>query len=107
MDRCALKVLLLVLIGWYLAGPVAESLDHWDDIRAETGDIARSAGGAVTFVMAGIALAIALLRRLKVRCAFLARAFRGRLEPGFSHWSFPGVVTITSASHSPPVPLRI
>jgi hypothetical protein len=107
MNRRGLKFLLLVLIGWYLAGPVAETLDHWDGIRAETADIARSAGGAVTFVMGGVAVAIALLRQLKARCAFSARALSGRSEPAFSPLPMPVVATLTSASHSPPVPLRI
>lgn len=107
MKRRSLKLVLLALIGWYIAGPVAEAIDRWDDIRAETGDIARSAGGSVTFVMAGVALAMALLSRLKARCAFMARSPRGRFEATFSSLPLCAPVTIASASHSPPIPLRI
>ena len=107
MNRRALKFLLLVLMGWYVAGPLAEAVDHWDDVQSEIGDIARSAGGAVTVVMAGVALAIALLRCLKARCEFLARVFRGRFDLPFAPVSLPAVITLVSPSHSPPVPLRV
>lgn len=107
MKRSGLKFLLLVLIGWYVAGPVAETLDRWDGALADTADVARSAGGAMTLVIGGIAVALTLLRQLKARCAFRARALPGASEPASLPLWLPAGITLASVSHSPPVPLRI
>lgn len=107
MKRRGLKFLLLVLIGWYVAGPVAETLDHWDSVLAETADTARCAGGAMTLVIGGIAVALSLLRQLKARCAFRARALPGPSQPALSPLWLPGGITLASVYHSPPVPLRV
>jgi hypothetical protein len=107
MNKRALKFLLLVLIGWYVAGPVVETLDHWDGVLAETADVARCAGGAMTLVIGGIAVALTLLRQLKARCAFRARVLPGPSEPASLPLWIPAGITLASVSHSPPVPLRI
>ena len=107
MKRRGLKLLLLILLGWYVAGPVVETVDCWDDLRAEICDIAHSAGGLVTLVVAGVSLGMLLFRKWRERCSLLAKAFQG----WFESVSLPALLTlavsVAPVSPSPPPPLRI
>lgn len=107
MKGWGLKLILAFLLGWYVVGPLVETVDFWDDLRAEMRDIARSAGGLVTLVLAGVSVAIALHRQLKARNSSFSRSIRGCIPalpfPSFS----PSNSTVESFAHSPPSPLRI
>ena len=107
MKRRSLKFLLALLLGWYVLGPLVETVDFWDDLRAELSDIARSAGGSVTLVVAWAAFTIILLRKLRERCSSLAMAIQGRFQSLPFRMFLPFAATVAALSHSPPSPLRI
>ena len=107
MRRRAAKLLVLLWLGWYLSGPLAQFVDSWDSPQEEIGDIARSAGGGVTLLGGVICFGIALFRRWRERCLHLARAVRRlRLSVGFKPPIFRPLTPSLSV-HSPPLPLRI
>jgi hypothetical protein len=101
------KILLLLWLGWFVSGPVAEMIDSWDSPRDEMQDAVRDAGGLATLFAAGLCFALAELRRTQDRLKYLAR-FNGRrfssliLKP-------PTSLPFEAAAfaHSPPTPLRI
>jgi len=107
MRRRIMKLLVLLWLGWYLSGPLAQFVDSWDSPQEEIGDIARSAGGVVTLLAGVICFGIALFRRWRDGCLHLARAVRRlRLSVGFKPPIFRAL-TPSLAVHSPPLPLRI
>jgi len=107
MRRRIMKLLVLLWLGWYLSGPLAQFVDSWDSPQEEIGDIARSAGGVVTLLAGVICFGIALFRRWRDGCLHLARAVRRlRLSVGFKPPIFRAL-TPSVAVHSPPLPLRI
>src|SRR5262245_15016924 len=57
MKRLALKGLIFLWLGWYLSGPIVETIDTWDSPQNEMQDVLFNAGGAITLI------ALALLRR--------------------------------------------
>jgi hypothetical protein len=108
MKRRALRVAILLWLGWYLSGPLCETFDFWDPPQAEVHDIERSAGGVVTLVATIFCFAIFVIRKWRERCLFLA----GALWSGFLPLTFylpASTLPVTPASsHSPPLsPLRI
>lgn len=108
MKGCALKIAVLIWLGWYLSGPVCETFDFWDPPRAEFHDIKRNAGGYVTLIAAAFCIAVFFIRKWRDRCSFLPGVLRSSvLPPAFHAWAF--VIPSTPASaHSPPLsPLRI
>lgn len=107
MQRWYLKVVLALLLGWYFVGPLVETVDRWDSLGAEIQDIARSAGGSVTLVLAGFVVGVILLRVLTARCSSLARSFQGRFHPEPFRSLTPFATVVELLSHSPPSPLRI
>ncbi len=108
MKRRALRIAVLLWLGWYLTGPLCETFDYWDPPRAEVHDIQRNAGGAVTLVAAILGFAIILIRKWRQRCSFLPGVVCGLLLPLiFCLLDFAASATPAS-SHSPPLlPLRI
>lgn len=108
MKRRSIKLLVIILMGWYFVGPLVEFVDWWDGPRAEVFDIARCAGGLVTFAVAGFAFAVLLVRKWRERRSSLARVLRGYFVPfNFYLPIFAGPIAPAS-SHSPPLlPLRI
>lgn len=108
MKRRALRIAVLLWLGWYLSGPVCETFDFWDPPRAEVHDIERSAGGMATLVAAIACIAVFLIRKWRERCSFLARGLESCVScltfylPAFTAPAAP------ASSHSPPaLPLRI
>jgi hypothetical protein len=107
VKRRLLRILVLVWLGWYISGPACEAVDFWDSPREEMHDVMRSAGGAATLVAAIFCFGILLFRKWRERYSLLARALRGRFLPlAFLLPRFT-LLTASSPSPSPPVPLRI
>ncbi len=108
MRRQALRIAILIWLGWYLCGPVCETFDFWDPPRAEMHDIKRNAGGYVTLVAAIFCFAIFLIRKWRERCSFLPGALRGCFLPLIIYLPIFAVPATPASSHSPPLlPLRI
>ncbi len=107
MKPQGMRLLVLLWLGWYLSGPLCQTVDFWDSPQEEMGDIARSAGGAVTLIAAAVCFGIVLVRKLRQRCTYLARTVRGRILPLTLRPRLFLRVTLPAPSHSPPVPLRI
>jgi len=107
MKHRGLKLILALLLGWHVVGPLVDAVDFWDDLQAEMRDIARSAGGLVTLVLAGVSVAMALHRQLKMRNSSFLRSLRGCIAaPAFRPFR-SSIPTVKSFAHSPPSPLRI
>jgi hypothetical protein len=108
MKRRCLRILVLLWLGWYLCGPLAETIDCWDSPQEEAKDIARDAGGIVTILAAAFSITISLARKICERCLRPPKTF----QQLFTHLIFEirsfTAVTIPRPAHSPPpVPLRI
>ena len=71
MSGRFLRVLFLIWLCWYLAGPLFETFDFWDTPQEEMTDIASSASGALIWAAAGVSFGILLLRRLCQCCSAL------------------------------------
>ena len=108
MTQRALRLLILFWLGWYLSGPICESVDSWDGAGEEVQDILFHAGGALTVLAAGFSAGIAVVRRLRQLCRTLGQTLRARLVTAFTlKLRDFSVVTPSAPAHSPPVPLRI
>lgn len=108
MKRRALKVAVLLWLGWYLSGPVCETFDFWDPPRAEMRDVERNASGYVTLVAAIFWVAIFLIRKWRECCSFLPGASQRCLLALTFYLSSFAVLATPASSHSPPLlPLRI
>ena len=107
MKRRCIRLLVLLWFGWYLSGPLLETVDFWDSPQEEMNDVARSAGGAATLIAAVLCFEIVVLRKLRERCRHLATAVRRRFLP----LTFETPVLLPrlapAVTHSPPLPLRI
>lgn len=107
MRKRALKLLVFVLLGWYLSGPLFEAVDVWDSPREELQDITRSAGGYVTLVAAVVCFAIVLLQKLRDRCRCVATTlFRYSFSVAFYRLTL-SPLKAPLGTPSPPLPLRI
>ena len=108
MKRRALRIAVLLWLGWYLSGPLCETFDFWDPPRAEIHDIERNAGGAVTLVAAIICFAIFVMRKWRERFSSLARTLQDRFLPLNLYLPVFATPAAHTSSHSPPLlPLRI
>src|SRR5690348_2015637 len=107
MKRRTIKFLVLLWLGLYLSGPVAETIDFWDPPTEEMHDILRNAGGTAVLVAAAVCIGIVLLRRLREGFGYLAEAFRHRSLPLSFTTTVRLPLTAPIATHSPPLPLRI
>ncbi|MGH9470032.1 MAG: hypothetical protein ACRD1N_06800 [Terriglobia bacterium] len=108
MRQRALRIAVLLWLGWYLSGPLCETFDFWDPPRAEVHDIQRNAGGAVGLVAAIFGFAIFLIRKWRERCSFLPEVLRGCFLSLSFYLPIFAVPTTPASSHSPPLlPLRI
>ncbi len=107
MKPRAIRVLLLLWLGWYLSGPIAETVDFWDSPKEEIRDVMRNAGGAATLFVAVIYVGIALFRKLHQRCALVARVVCARLSALNLDGLILLLVPAATPAHSPPSPLRI
>lgn len=108
MKRRALRIAILLWLGWYLTGPACETLDFWDPPRAEMHDVKRNAGGAATLVAAIFFVAILLIRKWRERCSFLPGAIQRCLLALTIYLPVFAAPATPASSHSPPLsPLRI
>ena len=76
MKRRSIRFLVLLWLGWYLSGPLVETVDWWDSPREEVADVATSAGGFVTLVGVAICLGFCLFREWRDRCLAMAKLVR-------------------------------
>jgi hypothetical protein len=107
MKHRAAKFFVLLWLGWYLSGPISETIDFWDTPKEEMRDVLRNAGGTVVLVAAAICIGIALLRKSCERFRTLARVFSEFAAPaGLSEPVWHPLIS-SLPTHSPPVPLRI
>ena len=107
MRRRALRIVILLWMGWYVTGPLAETLDRWDGPRQEIHDILFNAGGGVTLVACAFSLAALQARKLRERCSLPVSVFwRQPLSLAFFS---PVCLPLSQdiATHPPPSPLRI
>jgi hypothetical protein len=65
MKRRGLRLVILLWLGWYLSGPICETVDRWDGPRQEMNDIFFHAGGGVVVLAAAALVAPPLLKRLR------------------------------------------
>ncbi len=107
MKRRAMRLLPLLWLGWYLSGPLFETVDSWDSPPEEIGDITRSAGGTTTLVAAVICFGIVLFRRWRERCLHLAEIVTLRFCPLTFEPLIFLPLTAPAPTNSPPSPLRI
>jgi hypothetical protein len=107
MKRRVVKCLVLFWLGWYLSGPVAETIDIWDPPTEEMRDVLRNVGGIVVLVAAAVCIGLQLLRRLREGFGYLAEALRYHSLPVMLPLTFCLPFRAPLATHSPPVPLRI
>jgi hypothetical protein len=107
MKPRTVKVLFLLWLGWYLSGPIAETIDSWDPPQEEIRDVMRNAGGLATLFAAVVYMGMTLLRKLRQRCALIAKVVCARLSAP----NLDGLVllsrSVATPAHSPPSPLRI
>ncbi len=76
VKRRGIRLLVLLWLGWYLSGPLVETVDWWDGPREEAADVVTSAGGLVTLVGVAICLGFCLFRKWRDRCLAIARLLR-------------------------------
>jgi len=107
VKRRALRIVVLLWLGWYISGPLCETIDFWDTPQEEMRDVMRSAGGAATLVAGIFCFGILLFRKWRERCSLQARLLPDRFLP----LRFPlptfALLTASAPSSSPPLPLRI
>lgn len=107
VKGCFFKILILLWLGWYLSGPVAEMIDSWDPPREEMHDVMRNAGGLTTLLVVGVCFALAVLRKLRECCKYLARLIGQRLSFLILKLATFLPIAVPAPAHSPPTPLRI
>src|SRR6516165_3926430 len=107
MKRWAVKVFVLLWFGWYLSGPIAETIDFWDPPAEEMGDVLRNAGGAVVLVAAAVRIGIFLLRESRARFRQLPGLVRQHFSPLTRSRLACPPLTLSVPTHSPPLSLRI
>lgn len=106
MTQRSIKVLGMLWLCWYLAGPLSEIVDTWDTPREEMHDIFLYAGGSVTLAAAGW-FASVLARRLRRRWSQIARAVHGRFRPALFETPMPFRFAARDPQLSASPPLRI
>lgn len=107
MRRQVVRVLVLFWLGWYLSGPVCESVDYWDSPSQEAQDILFHAGGGITLVAALSWFAIVLLRKWQEKFLHACGVARELLVPETPAGAMCIAFAPRYAAHSPPLPLRV
>jgi hypothetical protein len=54
MKRFAWRGLIFLWLGWYLSGPIVESIDTWESPQNEMQDVLFNAGGALTLLVLAV-----------------------------------------------------
>ncbi len=78
MSRQFLRVVFLIWLCWYLAGPLFETFDFWDTPQEEMGDIASSESGVLIWAAAGLCVAVFVFQQF-CRCFGCSAVFRVNL----------------------------
>lgn len=99
------KWVAIIALALYLAGPVFETVDRWDNFQEQSGDIALSATTAATVLAAAVCFALAQRRRLSARPAFAA--IRLRAHNFMKNIFDPLFLRLPRDLHWPPLTLRI
>jgi hypothetical protein len=107
MKRRVLRIFVLLWLGWYFSGPMAQMVDFWDTPPQEMNDIARSAGGVVALVGTALAVTLGLIRRLISRYRLPLRRSFGLIVIRVERTRRSFIPVILNPSHSPPAQLRI
>lgn len=107
VKRRVLRIVVLLWLGWYISGPLCETVDFWDTPRVEMLDVMCSAGGTATLVACIFCVGILLFRKWRERYSLLARAFGHRFLPLTFQLPTFAFLTAPAPSPSPPLPLRI
>jgi hypothetical protein len=100
-------MIVLLWIGWYMSGPLAETIDHWDGPDQEIHDILFNAGGGVTLLACAFSLVILQAKKLRESCSLPDHSER---PPAAGCALGPAAAVLhllTVSIHSPPTPLRI
>jgi len=100
-------MIVLLWIGWYVSGPIAETIDRWDTPHQELHDILFNAGGRVTLVACAFALIILQAKKLRDSCFAPHHSERVALASSMLTLCFAGLRFSPISIHSPPIPLRI
>jgi len=99
----------LLWLGWYLSGPVCESVDHWDGPRQEANDILFHAGGGLVILAAAALVGPRLFKKL--RSAVLRSLMPNQIPllsvPKDAGPVISDILFLAPSANSPPVPLRI
>lgn len=105
MSGRAVKWILVLLLAAHLAGPLFETVDHWDHFPQKPDDIVLSITGALTLLGAAFGLIFALRGAMRARRLFRLSLFR----PGALITSLAGdlLIKLPISVHSPPLLLRI
>jgi len=103
-----LRVLALLWLGWYLAGPVCEAVDTWDGPQEELQDVIFHAGGALTVMAAGFCAGQVLSRRFRRLGEVLAQRARIHLVAilALKPQTFVPLTSLL-ADNPTPVPIRV
>ena len=107
MKRRLLRIIVLLWIGWYAVGPVAETFDHWDGPRHEVHDILFNAGGGVTLVACAFSFVILQAKKLRERCSLPHNSVRAGIVASVLGPIACEPRLLPASIHSPPTPLRI
>ncbi|HEV2380149.1 MAG TPA: hypothetical protein VG206_10190 [Terriglobia bacterium] len=107
-DR-GIRLIILLWLGWYLSGPVCETLDRWDGPRQELSDILFHAGGGLVVLAAAALVGPRLLKRLREA---VVQSFAPNQLWQFSACQRAALLLLSdlpapAPANSPPVPLRI
>jgi hypothetical protein len=107
MKRRVLRMFVLLWLGWYLTGPLAEVVDFWDTPPQEMHDIARSVGGMVALIGTALAIVLSQIRKLRERLKISALPARTLIALAIERPLAAVTPVMLLSSHSPPIPLRI
>jgi hypothetical protein len=104
-----LGIVVLLWLGWYISGPIAETCDFWDTPRQEFHDITTNAGGGIVLLAAAFGLGMAAARKWREIHAPVSEMIRRKADRGLTAWSAQRAALngCFEAAHSPPIPLRI
>ena len=105
MKGRGLRLIVLLWFGWYLSGPICETVDHWDGPRQEANDIFFHAGGGLVVLAAAALVAPRLLKEV------IAQSFAPNPLWQLAHQgavpTFFCDLPIPIPGQSPPLSLRI
>jgi hypothetical protein len=108
MKGRGLRLVIVLWLGWYLSGPICETVDRWDGPRQEANDIFFHAGGGLVVLAAAALVAPRLLKGLReaIRQSFAPNPF-WQLARQAAVLTFVCYLPLPIPAHSPPLPLRI